>query len=265
MSDNNQLQFCFAIANNNCSFIGFVNGFPVFINVKGYAYNLSVPINPYIFSGENNYSVLISPSPGTDFISGVSECKVEVIVKANNELPADFRTIAMAEFPVGSANEELKIPFLKLDGKFEAKLPFKNYSWADAKKLDKNKDNVVKPLVNQYKEIHALFSYKNENKIAELIQMREHEFANAYYENFETGFTATRNVIAETLTDPYFELQPFNPEKFIISFAGDGRIAFMHDKDYNQPICFINQIKKTRREFPFYFMQNEEGEFIVIR
>lgn len=265
MNSNNQLQFCFAIANNNCSFIGFVNGFPVFINVKGYAYNLSVPINPYILSGENNFSVLISPSPGTDFISEVSECKVEVIVKEIDEIPADFRTIAMAEFPVGSANEELKIPFFKLEGKFEAKLPFKNYAWVDAKKMDKNKDKIIQPLYKQYKELHSLFGYKNENKISELIQYREREFAAAYYEDFDAGFMATRNLISETLTDPYFELQPFDPTKFIISFAAEGSIAFMHDKEYNQPICFINQIKKIRREFPFYFMQTEDDDFIAIR
>ncbi len=208
---------------------------------------------------------MISPSPGTDFISEVSECKVEVIVKTSNELPADFRTIAMAEFPVGSATDELKIPFFKLEGKFEAKLPFNNFSWVDAKKLEKNKDNIIQPLLKQYKELHSLFAYKNENKIAELIKLREQEFADSYYEDFEVGFIATRNVIKETLSDPYFELQPFDPASFIMSFAGNGNIAYLHDKDYNQPICFINQIKKIRREFPFYFMQIEDGDFIAVR
>ena len=94
---------------------------------------------------------------------------------------------------------------------------------------------------------------------------REREFAAAYYEEFEPGYIVTCNQIVETLTDPLFVLQPFDHTKFIVSFAGNGTVAYLHDKDYNQPIYFINETKKIRREFPFYFFMNEEEKLQPIR
>jgi hypothetical protein len=263
MTDN-RLQYAIAIANNKCSFVALINGFPFFINTDGLAYNLSVPVNPYIKKDDNDIRILIRPMKDESNLLVDTELKMEVLVKTVDDLPVNFKTIYQLQMPNGISTAEAPLPGFLLEGKLKVEWPIV-FDWVNAKKIKGEVDHASQFVINQYKFIHTLLSKRDISSIAELIYKREQEMSAAYYEDFNKGFEDSVNLIKNTVSDPEFVLQPLQFTDFIVDYAAEDRVIYMHDEYYNQPICFINKTQGIRRELPFYFILNGDYNLQIIR
>ncbi len=263
MADN-RLQYAIAIANNKCSFVALINGFPFFINTDGLAYNMSVPVNPFLRKDENDLRVIIRPMKNESVLLPDSELKVDVLVKTVDDLPVNFKTIFPLQMPMGISTIETPIPGFFLEGKFNAEWPVE-FDWVKSKNIKDEIDHASQLVVNQYKFIHSLLSKRDASAIADIIYRREQEMSLAYYDDFKQGFEDSLNLIQTTISDSDFVLQPLLLANFIVDYASDGRVIYMHDEYYNQPICFINKIQGIRRELPFYFILNGDNNLQIIR
>lgn len=265
MKEFNQPQFALAIKNNLCSFIGFINDIPAFINKRGTAYNLCVPINHLVKNGENTFKVIITPLSPSSHLEELSECSATVIVKDVTDNATDFKGLTEMSFAPGTSNDSIRLPAFELAGGFEAKLSYPDYQWVDAPKLDENRQQSIEKASKFFNRFHQAFGQKDTGRIYEAIASREMEMSNAFYESFEKGMAGTREDIEGTLNDPNYVLQPLDFTGFLPVFYADSRIiSFMNEK-YEQPIFFLNDREGYRREYPLYLCMDPQNECMIIR
>lgn len=258
-----QLQYALAIANNKCSFVAFINGFPVFINTQGLAYNLSVPINPFIKEGSNDVKIIIQPLNDESNLLPNSELKAETLVKALTELPSQMKSIFTLEMPQGTSTESLPLPGFMLEAPFKLSWNI-DYEWTKSPIIKDEINHSAQLVLDAYKSIHMALSRRDINFISNLIREREQEMSKAFYDDFDKGMEDSLKLINDTMHNHNFELQPLNFSNYIVDYAADGRVIYMHDAKYDQPIYFINKQEGIRRELPFYFIF-QDSNLVICR
>lgn len=258
-------QYALDIKNNLCSFIAFINDIPAFNNMQGAAFNMCVPVNHLIRNGKNTFKVLITPLKTSGHLQELSDCFVTIIVKDYWDNANTFIDVAAAAFPAGSSNDTIKLPGFELAGEFEAKLPFADYFWVDAPKLDENKSVNTQRAAEYFHTLHAAMKRKDTSFLFNEITRREKEFSAAFYEDFSEGFDKTKEDFNGTFADANYVLQDLNLSGFIPRFYADGRIITFENEHFEQPIYYLNNVEFTRRQYPFYLCMNEARQFVVVR
>ncbi len=258
-------QYAFEIKNNLCSFIAFINDIPAFNNMMGTAFNQCVPITHLVKNGENTFKVLVFPLKPATHLQALSDCFATIIVKDYWDNANTFIEISAMGFPAGTSNDTIKLPGFELKGTFEAKLPFDDFQWVNAPKLDTNRSTNIDLARRYLSEIHSAFKEKNTSFLFKEIITREQELSKSFYEEFEIGMDFTQKDFNGTFNDPNYIIQDLSFEKFLPKLYADGRIIAFENENYEQPIFFLNDVEFTRRQYPFYFCMNKENKMMVIR
>ncbi|MCX6190119.1 MAG: hypothetical protein NTW54_11075 [Bacteroidetes bacterium] len=261
----NQPQYALAMKNNLCSFIAYINDIPAFNNSQGTAYNISVPINHLIINGENTFKVLVTPLKSSQHLEELSECFAIILVKDVFDNADQFVEISITGIPAGTSNDTLKLPAFEIKGKFEASLPFDDYTWVNAPKLDKNRSTNIDLARHYFRAFHNALDKQNTNYIFHEIVQREKEFSMAFYDDYEDGYAKTQKDFNDTLNDENYQLQAMDLGTFLPRFYADDRIITFENEKHEQPVFFLNDVEFTRRQYPLYLCLNKKNEMLLIR
>ncbi len=261
----NQPQYALAMKNNLCSFTAYINDIPAFNNRQGTAYNLSVPINHLIKHGENSFKVQVTPLKPSTYLQELSECFAIILVKDLFDNADEFIEISITGFPTGTSNDTLKLPAFEIKGKFDATLPFVDYLWVNATKLDQNRSTLIDLARRYFHAFHEALIKKDTNHLFHEIALREKEFSMAFYDDYDEGFAKTQKDFMDTLNDENYRLQELDLVHFIPRFYADDRIITFENEKSEQPIFFINEVEHTRRQYPLFLCMNEKNKMLLIR
>jgi hypothetical protein len=179
--------------------------------------------------------------------------KAEILVKERNDLPVNMKSLFSIQMPVGTSSETLPLPsfYLELPFKLSWNIP---YSWSTSAIIKDEVNHATQLVIDAYKSIHLALSRRDMKYISNLIYDREKEMSAAYYDDFNQGLEDSLKVINDTIHNNDFELQPLQFADYTVNFAAEGRVIYMHNTKFDQPIYFMNKQLGIRRELPFYFL-----------
>ncbi|RDH83849.1 MAG: hypothetical protein DIZ80_06860 [endosymbiont of Galathealinum brachiosum] len=140
---------------------------------------------------------------------------------------------------------------------------FPDWEWQDGKNIENNSDN-FNSLMNTYKNIHTIFTDKNQSEVFNIYDIRAKEIATAYHlADPKEGHLKIST--GSDMNDPSLALHEFWTEGMKLEIIANGKMARITDTDKDQPILFIDKESGTLHLHKFSFYKSNNDEWIMIR
>ena len=258
-------QYSFAVKNEYCSFMAYINDVPAMFNPDGYAFNLNVPINHLIQPGKNNFRVHITIQDQSEETKNYCECISEILVKGTNDPMSSLKTLAQINIRSLVKNSILSLPpGSPVTGIFQVKDSFSELPWSEGVDMGSDKNRYVKLAMDELKSLHLFLKKKDTEPIFKIIRDREQHYSASYYEEFNQSFEKTKADFTGTLEDQDFILQDLDFTEYLPVFYAGGKLIAFENKYGEQPVFFLNNKKNLRRQYAFYFSCFDEQRLKVV-
>jgi hypothetical protein len=260
----NYLQFSLAINNETCRFWGYVNDIPAFNNARGNSFDLNVAINHLIQDGVNTVRIHVKPLEKTNAFDEYSDCEASILVKELNERMDQTKVISQNKLSNLYPKQSLSLPEYILPLTFDSKSGFSKFPWSEMMDLKKDKINNFKKIQEEISHFHSLFRSRNAQAIFDRIAPRERYYSQRFFEEFNHSFEKTKEDFLDTINNEEYEIQELDFVNYPPTFFANGHIAAFENMKGEQPLFFLNNKERMRRQYPLYYSIDHSGQIHLV-
>jgi hypothetical protein len=244
-----------------CNTVVYINGVPIFREVKGLPNDVAIPINEWIRPGTNSISVQMQSRDGEPF---GRESRIAVSVKSSEK---GERANAVETFSTSSPDfttqETPKMNFSN-HGVFTSHLNFNEPSWMQSRVIELTNELLVHRLVHVMEEIWGMFKKEDAQGLAEVFNFRNEEFAIAHYIPVAQRTVDLISNLEETWANSEYQLLSYDLKHLVPRIYGDGRLFTMEDKEGYPGIMYMDFKTPKFTTYPV-FLSVQEKEIFVSR
>lgn len=273
--------FTMQVSAASCRFDVRVNDIPM-IRGEG-PLTSEFPVNPWVFTGENELSVELHP-PGSepDFKESSS---IELLLyqrpsgspRKDRQLidgirfrAADAVGSLRAGFRTGRLTGEDKLKISKLQKgalratlKLDLKTPFPRWAWLDAQVI-KDTPSLKKELLSEYERFWNALKKKDIRAVVEMTDKKATEIAAAYYlKNTEAGHEKIE--LKRWVSSKEVYLADLVVEDLDLEVIGNGRLAQLVDADKDSPLVFVENDNTLAHYISGIYCRPSSGKWLQIR
>ncbi|WP_159090880.1 hypothetical protein [Aquimarina aquimarini] len=243
-----------------CMFEIRINDYPVITqNIEGQVATM-IPINYAILeNGEQTISATMLPNVGEIQLHPKADLRFKVMLF---DVTNDFKFQNQFDEYQSKSIGDQKLPIIKKNGVFDAKIPYKLKAWQNGINLNDVKD-VKQKLLDAYYNLSNSIKNGNYKIFQEKIANRELNMVTSMYLSNKEA----QNRISELISDfeSGFQVMPIMEESVLLFIYSNGKTAALKKPNGESALYLLN--KKTREELMIditFYIPEEKSNFEVI-
>lgn len=244
-----------------CNVDVFLNGAPVYREVKGMPAQVTLPVNDAVFNGLNRLNIKITSRDGIPF-DYETKARVEVVLTNDNH--ADGRiTVAQWQAPPYGEEENPAVMADSADLVFKADQPYEPASWASAQTIDLTDAALLQRFVSALQLVHRAFQTKNLSQIIEFFNFRNDEFTERLYLDPEARQNELEQSLELSLNSPELSLLNYDLNYLQPKIYGEGKLFTLEDEEGYPGIMLVDLQTPSFTAFPVYLSIDEKGAIFI--
>jgi hypothetical protein len=244
---------------HDCGYNILVNGMKLRRDNNGYPIITEFPINEFLVSPKVKVEINLFPIVEEQFLRDEASCTLSLIstvdgVKNSRMIVSESKTL----------NIQPKAPSFDQTFLFNLELPDFSSTLKNILPLQKS-DLLNERIIKIYRDFYSALEKKSVSNILLLTQIRDKDFANAYFVNQQFRSKDVEETFLNYFGDPNLELLGLSFEGYFLKFYHDGKICCFEDVDGDPPLVYVNNKEDSVILLQLFIGQNSSGELIIIR
>ena len=234
-----------------------VNDCPVIEDQDGYGLTTEIPINHWLFDGENRLKASL-----TRISRQYGKCDLSIWVK---EFERDggkrpVRDLVLETKPIELGGNAL----IEKEIIFDAKVPFQKWMWSEVEATVLTSED-RKAIVEKAKELWESLQKKDLNKIKKLLAFKSKEIIQAKYQTEKARNKEIQTQLEDILEGDWI-MGDFDIDDLVYLPYGNGRlIKFMDSESRESPVFFTDPKKTIASYMELFFYKNKDLKWNIIR
>ncbi len=243
-----------------CMFEIRINDYPVITqNIEGQV-STFIPINYAILeSGKQTISATMLPNVGEIQLHKKADLRFKIMLfDVTNDFKFQKQFEEYQSKPIG----DQKLPIIKKNGVFEAKVPYKLKAWKNGSDLNDIKD-VKQKLLDTYYNLSNIINNGKYEIFQKKITNRELNMVTSMYLSNKEAQTRISSLISDFESN--FQIMPIMKENTLLFIYSNGKTAALKKPNGESALYLLN--KKTKEELMIditFYIPKGKSDFEII-
>jgi hypothetical protein len=243
-----------------CNYALFINQIPIIREDKNMSISCEIPINGWIFNGNNEVVLLVFPKIGEEYLSESYQYKLTLFCRAEFDELERTTLVKIDGFNKNKANSST---FVERKN-FIAEVQF-DPLWRQGM-IFENSSELKGQLLKEYNKIQEVILKKDVLAFIDITSKRILDLANCFYFEREKKTVEVKENVIKDFFDKNLSLIRINETLLELKIFAYGKLACLEYKSNCSAIVFENTETKKFLEFPFMFSKFEaNGPLVVVR
>jgi len=219
------------ISNHKVAFAVSINGVELIVNRFHQLPSKQLPINQWVHSGINKFSINISINP--QWSEELNEQSLQFSIIEYSGIRPDFISTRVASVDWHYVKDETAFP-VNLENTFKLDIPYGDWLW---KKAEVITDDTLplESLKGYITRLHQILQNKNYDELEPLLKIKTEELANAYYIPRQERLNDQRTFFTgELFSDAAWGMAHIDFENMRVRYHAGGQLIEVVDK-YGKP------------------------------